>query len=150
MRKVSVSTALYATAPNGVEQLATGTTALRPGGHQAVGDTITTTGGPSTGSSDPQHRAVDNVGKFGWGARWTQDASFAFRTFVWMGGFLLLAGLIGYLAAISIFIPAFLLLVARARIKTTIIYTIVFFVLMLALPSLLPIDLPQGLLTSWL
>jgi len=30
------------------------------------------------------------------------------------------------------------------------IYTAVLFILMLALPSLLPIDLPQGLLATWL
>lgn len=67
-----------------------------------------------------------------------------------MAGFLILTALLGYLAAISIFLPTFLLIVARAKLKTTIIYTIVFFVLMLALPSQLPIDLPQGLLASWL
>lgn len=85
-----------------------------------------------------------------WGPKWTADASFALRTFAWMAGFLILTALLGYLAAISIFLPTFLLIVARAKLKTTIIYTIVFFVLMLALPSLLPIDLPQGLLASWL
>ena len=40
--------------------------------------------------------------------------------------------------------PAFLLVVARARTKTTIIYTAVLYVVLLVLPTLLPIELPQG------
>ncbi|WP_440103957.1 tripartite tricarboxylate transporter permease [Glutamicibacter mishrai] len=110
--------------------------------------------GTSTGSSDGPIRGLLAAGLAAggstWGPKWTADASFALRTFAWMGGFLILTALLGYLAAISIFLPAFLLIVARAKLKTTIIYTIVFFVLMLALPSLLPIDLPQGLLALWL
>ncbi len=149
-QQVSVDASLYNTASSEAVVHSMGTTALLSSGSAAVNESVIATGRHSSGSVEQHQPAIVNAGKFGWGARWTQDASFAFRTFVWMGGFLLLAGLIGYLAAISIFIPAFLLVVARAKLKTTIIYTLVFFVLMLALPSLLPIDLPQGLLTSWL
>lgn len=149
-QQVSVDASLYNTVSSEAVVHSMGTTALLTSGSAAVSETVIATGRHSSGSVEQHQPAIVNAGKFGWGARWTQDASFAFRTFVWMGGFLLLAGLIGYLAAISIFIPAFLLVVARAKLKTTIIYTVVFFVLMLALPSLLPIDLPQGLLTSWL
>lgn len=149
-QQVSVDASLYNTVSSEAVVHSMGTTALLSSGSAAVSETVIATGRHSSGSVEQHQPAIVNAGKFGWGARWTQDASFAFRTFVWMGGFLLLAGLIGYLAAISIFIPAFLLVVARAKLKTTIIYTVVFFVLMLALPSLLPIDLPQGLLTSWL
>lgn len=149
-QQVSVDASLYNTVSSEAVVHSMGTTALLSSGSAAVSETVIATGRHSSGSVEQHQPAIVNAGKFGWGARWTQDASFAFRTFVWMGGFLLLAGLIGYLAAISIFIPAFLLVVARAKLKTTIIYTLVFFVLMLALPSLLPIDLPQGLLTSWL
>lgn len=149
-QQVSVDASLYNTVSSEAVVHSMGTTALLSSGSAAVSETVIAAGRHSSGSVEQHQPAIVNAGKFGWGARWTQDASFAFRTFVWMGGFLLLAGLIGYLAAISIFIPAFLLVVARAKLKTTIIYTVVFFVLMLALPSLLPIDLPQGLLTSWL
>jgi hypothetical protein len=81
-----------------------------------------------------------------YGPAWSKDAGFAFRTFAWMAGFLVLTALIGYLAAVMIFVPSFLLIVARARTRTTIIYTAVLYVVLLALPSLLPIDLPEGLL----
>ncbi len=73
----------------------------------------------------------------------------AFVTFAWMAGFLILSALVGYLAAAMIFVPAFLLLQARAKVKTTIIYTAAIFVFLVLLPSLLPVDLPQGLLNSW-
>lgn len=86
----------------------------------------------------------------GYGPRWTPDTGFALQTFVWMAGFLALTGLLGYLAAVMIFVPAFLLVVARARTRTVIIYTAVLYVVLLSLPSLLPIDLPQGLLAQWL
>ena len=73
----------------------------------------------------------------------------AATTFVWMAGFLVLVYLGGYLLAAMIFVPAFLLVVARARTKVTVIYTAVTLVVLLALPSLLPVDLPQGLLTRF-
>jgi putative tricarboxylic transport membrane protein len=72
------------------------------------------------------------------------DTHFAFKTFAWMAGFLVLTALLGYLAAVMIFVPAFLLIVARARVKTTVIYTGILFIVLMLLPSLLPIDLPQG------
>jgi hypothetical protein len=78
------------------------------------------------------------------GAGWTLDAGFAFKTFAWMTGFLALTAVFGYLIAVTIFIPAFLLVVARARLKVAVIYTGVLYLVLLALPSLLPIDLPQG------
>lgn len=73
----------------------------------------------------------------------------AFVTFGWMAGFLVLTALLGYLPAAMIFVPAFLLLQARAKVKTTIIYTAAIFVFLVLLPSILPVDLPQGLLNSW-
>jgi hypothetical protein len=72
----------------------------------------------------------------------------AFLTFAWMGAFLVLVSLLGYLAASMIFVPAFLLLQARVRIKTAVIYTAAIFLFLLVLPSLVPVDLPQGLLTA--
>ena len=151
LRRVNVNASAYATAPGQSLQLAS--THATSGTMQSLSGSVAA-GNPAqlqpAGPGGIQSGDLPRTGKFGWGAGWTQDASFAFRTFAWMAGFLLLTGLIGYLAAISIFIPAFLLLVARAKVKTTIIYTLVFFILMLALPSLLPIDLPQGILTSWL
>jgi hypothetical protein len=82
------------------------------------------------------------------GAGWTLDAGFALKTFVWMTAFLGLTAAFGYLVAVTIFIPAFLLVVARARLKVAVIYTLVLYVVLLALPSLLPIDLPQGWLNT--
>ena len=72
----------------------------------------------------------------------------ALRMFAWMIAFLVLVALGGYLAALLLFIPAFLLFVARARPRTVIIYTIVTALLILALPALIHIDLPVGLLAA--
>ncbi|WP_347038419.1 hypothetical protein AAHB37_18130 [Glutamicibacter halophytocola] len=130
--------------------------AVAHGGSGSPGQQATATGrsmapaAPSGGPIKGLTGAAGTSGGAAWGPKWTSEAAFAPRTFAWMGGFLVLTALLGYLAAISIFLPAFLLIVARAKLKTTIIYTAVFFALMLALPSLLPIDLPQGLLASWL
>jgi hypothetical protein len=82
------------------------------------------------------------------GAGWTLDAGFAMKTFLWMTAFLALTAGFGYLVAVTVFIPAFLLIVARARLKVAIIYTVALYVVLLALPSLLPIDLPQGWLNT--
>lgn len=70
----------------------------------------------------------------------------AFRAFAWMAAFLVLSGLVGYLAAVLVIVPAFLMLVARARLRTVLIYTVVLAVAVAALPTLLPVDLPAGLL----
>jgi hypothetical protein len=70
----------------------------------------------------------------------------ALRMFAWMAAFLVLVTLGGYLAALLLFIPAFLLFVARARPRTVVIYTLVTALLILALPALIHIDLPVGLL----
>jgi len=72
----------------------------------------------------------------------------AVRMFAWMIAFLVLVTIGGYLAALLLFIPAFLLFVARARPRTVIIYTIVTALLILALPALIHIDLPVGLLAA--
>jgi putative tricarboxylic transport membrane protein len=72
----------------------------------------------------------------------------ALRMFAWMIAFLVLVAIGGYLAALLLFIPAFLLFVARARPRTVIIYTIVTALLILALPALIHIDLPVGLLAA--
>jgi putative tricarboxylic transport membrane protein len=72
----------------------------------------------------------------------------ALRMFAWMIAFLVLVTLGGYLAALLLFIPAFLLFVARARPRTVIIYTVVVALFILALPALIHIDLPVGLLAA--
>ncbi|MDN5725991.1 MAG: tripartite tricarboxylate transporter permease [Propionibacteriales bacterium] len=118
-----------------------GSTATLPGHGSAVG---------SGGGDEGETPVVDRAVPLSHGPWWTPDAGFAFRTFCWMAGFLALTGLLGYLAAVMIFVPLFLLIVARARTRTVIIYTIVLYVVLLFLPSLLPIDLPQGLLAQWI
>jgi hypothetical protein len=82
------------------------------------------------------------------GVRWTPDVGVAMRTFVWMLAFLGLVALMGYLGALLIFVPAFLLFVSRARPRTVVIYALVLAVVLAVLPSLVPIDLPTGLLTT--
>lgn len=77
---------------------------------------------------------------------WTKDVTVAARTFVAMGVFLTLVALGGYLAAMLLFVPAFLLYVARARPWVTIAYTLVLGIALLTLPTLLPVDLPTGFL----
>ena len=74
------------------------------------------------------------------------DLVIAMRTFVAMAAFLVLVMLGGYLAATLVFTPVFLLYAARTRPRTAIIYTLVLGAVLLALPSLLPVDLPMGLL----
>lgn len=74
------------------------------------------------------------------------DLRIAARTFTAMAAFLVLVMLGGYLAATLVFTPAFLLYAARARLRTTIVYTVVLGLVLLSLPSLLPVDLPMGLL----
>lgn len=77
---------------------------------------------------------------------WTKDVTVAARTFVAMGVFLTLVALGGYLAAMLLFVPVFLLYVARARPWVTIAYTLVLGIALLTLPTLLPVDLPTGFL----
>lgn len=74
------------------------------------------------------------------------DLVIAARTFAAMAGFLVLVGLGGYLAATLVFTPVFLLYAARVRPRTAVVYTLVLGLVLLALPSLLPVDLPLGLL----
>ncbi|NKX56403.1 tripartite tricarboxylate transporter permease [Arthrobacter mobilis] len=81
---------------------------------------------------------------------WTADTGFAFRTFTWMLGFLAITAVSGYMIGVLLFVPAFLLIVARARMKTTLIYSAVLYLFLLALPSLLPIELPQGLVSNFI
>ena len=75
-----------------------------------------------------------------------RDLVIAARTFAAMAGFLVLVMLGGYLAATLVFTPAFLLYAARARTRTAVIYTLVLGGVLLVLPSLLPVDLPMGIL----
>jgi len=70
-------------------------------------------------------------------------------TFAWMASFLVLVVLGGYVAALLVFLPAFLLWVARARPRTVVVYTLVAAVLVAGLPALLPIDLPGGILLAY-
>lgn len=74
------------------------------------------------------------------------DLMIAARTFTAMSAFLVLVMLGGYLAATLVFTPAFLLYAARVRPRTAIVYTLVLGAVLLSLPSLLPVDLPMGLL----
>jgi putative tricarboxylic transport membrane protein len=69
----------------------------------------------------------------------------ALIAFSWMAAFLVLAGTIGYLAALLLIVPAFLMIIARARLRTVMIYTVVLAIAVAVLPSLLPVDLPTGL-----
>ena len=70
------------------------------------------------------------------------------RMFAAMALFLVLVMLGGYLLAVALFVPAFLLFVARVTPRTTIIYTLVLCAVLLTLPSILPVDLPTRLLQS--
>ncbi|AUI51067.1 tripartite tricarboxylate transporter permease [Arthrobacter crystallopoietes] len=128
------------TARESISPAGTGTGSRRAAGAvaTAVPSAKSATGeAPASGQASP-----------GYGPGWTKEAGFAFKTFGWMAGFLVLIGILGYLVAVMIFVPAFLLIVARAKTKTTIIYTAVLYVVLLALPTLLPIDLPQGWLSQ--
>ncbi|TDO30236.1 TctA family transporter [Kribbella sp. VKM Ac-2527] len=77
------------------------------------------------------------------------DVKVAARTFAWMATFLLLVTLGGYVAALLLFVPAFLLYVARARIRVVVVYTLVTAALVAVLPLLLPVHLPTGILPSF-
>jgi hypothetical protein len=70
----------------------------------------------------------------------------AARTFAAMAAFLVLVMVGGYLAATLVFTPVFLLYAARTRPRTAIVYTLVLGLVLLSLPSLLPVDLPLGAL----
>ncbi len=74
------------------------------------------------------------------------DLVIAARTFAAMAAFLVLVMVGGYLAATLVFTPVFLLYAARTRPRTAIIYTLVLGLVLLSLPSLLPVDLPLGAL----
>jgi TctA family transporter len=76
----------------------------------------------------------------------TQDLRIAARTFAAMAAFLVLVMLGGYLAATLVFTPAFLLYAARVRPRLAIVYTLVLGAVLLLLPSVLPVDLPMGVL----
>lgn len=82
------------------------------------------------------------------GARplWTPEVTAAFGAFAGMTVFLGLVMLVGYLWAALLFVPAALLYVARAKPRTVVIYTLVLGLALLLLPSVMPIDLPTGML----
>jgi putative tricarboxylic transport membrane protein len=82
------------------------------------------------------------------GVTWTRDVGVAQKTFIWMVAFLSVITLFGYLAALLLFVPAFLLYVARAKPRTVIIYGLALAIVIAALPSLVPVDLPIGLITT--
>ncbi|HEX2247743.1 MAG TPA: hypothetical protein VHH13_09360, partial [Arthrobacter sp.] len=115
------------------------------GSHRATSAVATVAPSAESGASDAP---ANGQASRRYGPGWTKEAGFAFKTFGWMAGFLVLIGILGYLVAVMIFVPAFLLIVARATTKTTIIYTAVLYAVLLALPTLLPIDLPQGWLSQ--
>lgn len=72
------------------------------------------------------------------------DLVIAGRTFAAMAAFLVLVALGGYLAATLVFVPVFLLYAARTRPRTAVVYTLVLGLVLLSLPSLLPVELPMG------
>jgi hypothetical protein len=80
------------------------------------------------------------------GPGWTRDATVAVGSFAAMAVFLVLVAVGGYLGAVLIFVPIVLLYVARARPRTAVLYTVILSLVLLALPSLLPVDLPTGML----
>jgi putative tricarboxylic transport membrane protein len=94
-----------------------------------------------------RHRGTPAVAGSGPGI--TPEVKVAAGTFAWMASFLVLVVLGGYVAALLVFLPAFLLWVARARPRTVVVYTLVAAVLVAGLPALLPIDLPVGLLLAY-
>jgi putative tricarboxylic transport membrane protein len=77
-----------------------------------------------------------------------EELKIAARTFLWMAAFLALVTVGGYLAALLLFVPAFLLYVAHARLRVVIGYTLVAATLVAVIPSVLPVDLPTGLLPT--
>jgi putative tricarboxylic transport membrane protein len=84
------------------------------------------------------------------GVTWSRDVGVALKTFVWMVGFLGLTTLFGYVAALLLFVPAFLLYVARAKPRTVIVYGLSLAIVIAALPSVVPIELPIGLVNTTL
>jgi putative tricarboxylic transport membrane protein len=82
------------------------------------------------------------------GVMWTRDVAVALKTFIWMVVFLGLTTLFGYLAALLLFVPAFLFYVARAKPRTVIVYGLALAGVIGALPSLVPVDRPIGLLNT--
>ncbi|UAL29430.1 tripartite tricarboxylate transporter permease [Nocardioides rotundus] len=74
----------------------------------------------------------------------TRELVAAGTCFAAMGVFLALVAAGGYLAAVLVFVPAFLMYAGRAAPRAAIAYTLVLGAALLVLPSVLPIDLPQG------
>jgi hypothetical protein len=72
----------------------------------------------------------------------------AATTFAWMGAFLALVVAGGYLAALLLFVPAFLLWAARTRPHTAVVYTVAAAVVVMVLPAVIPIDLPTPAATT--
>jgi hypothetical protein len=75
-----------------------------------------------------------------------RDLVVAGRTFAAMAVFLVLVVLGGYLAATLVFVPVCLLYAARTTPRTAVVYTLVLGLVLLSLPSLLPVELPMGML----
>jgi TctA family transporter len=76
---------------------------------------------------------------------WSPSIAGALRTFAWFTGFVTLVELAGFLPALLVFTPAFLLFVARMRPVRVVLYTVIIALVTVALPWLLPITLPAGL-----
>jgi len=91
-------------------------------------------------------RLPENAGTGPW---LTPQVTSAAGTFAWMAAFLALVVLAGYVAALLVFVPAFLLWVARARTRTVVVYTLVAAAVVAGLPALLPVDLPAGILLAY-
>lgn len=118
------------------------------GGCASVPDASTPGAGPVSGTTmvatAPDSRVADRLEPRLEARR--RDIAVAARTFASMAAFLVLVAFAGYLAAALIFTPMFLLYTARAKPRTVIIYTLVLGAVLLSLPSLLPVELPLGIL----
>ena len=98
---------------------------------------------PRTGTPVPQGPVVSPVVP----SQRTRELTTAGTTFLAMGVFLVLVVTTGYLPAVLLFVPMALLYGARTAPRTAVVYTLALAVVLLALPSILPVDLPEGLLS---
>jgi putative tricarboxylic transport membrane protein len=80
------------------------------------------------------------------GRSWSAEIAGALRTFAWIAGFIVLLRLVGFVPALLVFTSAFLLFVAGMRPRRAVVYTLAAASVALALPWLLPIALPDGLI----
>jgi len=80
-------------------------------------------------------------------AVWRQHVVRVVVAFAWLTGFVVLTYMLGILIAAAIFVPLFLLVAARTRVLTAIIYTVVLIGVLGALQYGAGIDIPVGYFT---